>query len=103
MQPPVQPATDADDPADAPRNKYGRSKLDGERRCAAAAAAGLPCVVVRVARCFPEDVLPDSVTQAAAALSTANLKVRFPVDLSHFESYFSVIIESRQCCKLSWL
>ena len=66
-QPPAAPlpATGADD---APRNKYGRSKLEGERRCAAAAAAGLPCVIVRVARCFPEDVLPDSVTPAAAAL-----------------------------------
>ena len=40
----------------------------------AAAAAGLPCVIVRIARCFPEDALPDSVTPAAAALSTANLK-----------------------------
>ena len=59
---------------DAPRNKYGRSKLEGERRCVAAAAAGLPCVIVRVSRCFPEDVLPDSVSAAAAELSSANLK-----------------------------
>ena len=58
---------------DAPRNKYGRSKLEGERRCVAAAAAGLPCVIVRVSRCFPEDALPDSVP-AAAELSSANLK-----------------------------
>lgn len=73
VQPPV-PPTDADDPAEAPRNKYGRSKLEGERRCVAAAAAGLPCVILRISRCFPEDVLPDSVTDAAAALSSPNLK-----------------------------
>lgn len=72
-QPPV-PASDEDDPADAPRNKYGRSKLEGERRCVIAAAAGLPVVIVRISRCFPEDVLADSDTAAAAALSTPNLK-----------------------------
>jgi nucleoside-diphosphate-sugar epimerase len=71
---PAVPATAADDPADAPRNKYGRTKLEAERRCVAAAEAGLPCVVVRISRCFPEDVLPDSVTEAAAALSSPNLK-----------------------------
>ena len=73
VQPPV-PPSETDDPLDAPRNKYGRSKLEGERRCVAAAKAGLPCVVVRISRCFPEDVIPDSVTAAAAALTTANLK-----------------------------
>ena len=46
---------------------------------AAAGAAGLPCVILRVARCFPEDVLPESVTPAAGALSTANLKVELCV------------------------
>ena len=73
VQPPVV-ASESDDPLDAPRNKYGRSKLEGERRCAAAAKAGLPCVIVRISRCFPEDVIPDSVTVEAAALSTPNLK-----------------------------
>ena len=72
-QPPV-PPSETDDPLDAPRNKYGRSKLEAERRCVAAAKAGLPCVVVRISRCFPEDVIPDSVTAAAAALTTPNLK-----------------------------
>ncbi len=72
-QPPVA-ASATDDPLDTPRNKYGRSKLEGERRCVAAAKAGLPCVIVRISRCFPEDVIPESVTAAAAALSTANLK-----------------------------
>eukprot|EP01050_Picozoa_sp_SAG11_P002054 SAG11_NODE_99_length_16913_cov_41.552813_14_plen_269_part_00 len=72
-QPPVA-ASDTDDPVDAPRNKYGRTKLEGERRCVAAAKAGLPCVIVRISRCFPEDVIPESVTAEAAALSTANLK-----------------------------
>jgi nucleoside-diphosphate-sugar epimerase len=72
-QPPVA-ATDTDDPVDAPRNKYGRSKLEGERRCVAAAKAGLPCVIVRISRCFPEDVIPESVTADSAALSTPNLK-----------------------------
>lgn len=72
-QPPVA-ATEEDDPLDAPRNKYGRSKLEAERRCVAAARAGLPCVIVRISRCFPEDVIPDSVTAEAAALAMPNLK-----------------------------
>ena len=85
-QPPVD-ATDSDDPLDRPRNKYGRSKLEAERRCVKAAAAGLPCAIVRISRCFPEDVLPEevlpgkgalprshSVPVAAAALSTPNFK-----------------------------
>ena len=72
---PPQPATAADDPDDAPRNKYGRTKLEAELRCVVAARSGLPCAIVRISRCFPEEVLPtDSTTQAAAALSAPNLK-----------------------------
>jgi len=72
-QPPI-PSSAADDPDDGPRNKYGRTKLEGERRCVAATAAGLPCVIVRISRAYPEDALVDSVTAGQAALSTANLK-----------------------------
>ena len=72
-QPLVPESTDTD-ADDAPRNKYGRTKLEGERRCAAAAAAGLPCVILRVGRCFPEDALPESVTPSSAAVTAANLK-----------------------------
>ena len=74
-QPPGVPAAEAAaaDPADRPRNKYGRTKLEGERRCVAAAAAGTPCVIVRISRCFPEDELPDPAGQAAALLG-ANFK-----------------------------
>ncbi len=62
------------DPDDAPRNKYGRTKLEGERRCVAAAQAGLPCVIVRISRCFPEDLLPDSIIPGETPADTANVK-----------------------------
>lgn len=62
-------------PLDAPRNKYGRTKLSAERCCVAAAVEkNLPVIVLRISRCFPEDVLPSSASMETAALSTPNLK-----------------------------
>lgn len=44
-----------------PRNKYGRSKLEAERRCCHhAAITGLPVVILRTSRFFPEDVIPEA-------------------------------------------
>ena len=42
---------------DAPRNKYGRTKLAAERACVAAAAAGLDVVILRAPRFFAEDTI----------------------------------------------
>ena len=47
-------------PLDAPRNKYGRTKLQAEQRCRAAAQDGADVVVLRAPRFFPEDVLEES-------------------------------------------
>lgn len=56
-----------DEELDAPRNKYGRTKLEAEQRCLAAAtkpsSAGV--VVLRAPRFFPEDVLEESELQLA--------------------------------------
>ena len=49
-----------DQALDAPRNKYGRTKLEGEQRCLAAAHDGADVVVLRAPRFFPEDVLEES-------------------------------------------
>lgn len=73
-QSPMLSVKEMSDPADAPRNKYGRTKLEGERRCVAAAQAGLPCVIIRISRCFPEDLLADSVIPGETPPDTANLK-----------------------------
>ena len=57
------------DPAlDGPRNKYGRTKLEGEQRCLAATLDGTDVVVLRTPRFFAEDVLEDSL------LSLPNIK-----------------------------
>merc|ERR1711907_635618 len=45
---------------DLPRNKYGRTKLEAERLCKAAALDGLPVVVMRLPRFFPEEALDKS-------------------------------------------
>jgi nucleoside-diphosphate-sugar epimerase len=37
-----------------PRDVYDETKLGAEEACAAAARAGLPCVALRMSRCFPE-------------------------------------------------
>ena len=54
---------------DAPRNKYGRTKLAGEQRCLASAKAGGEVCVLRAPRFFAEDVLEEGVT-----LSLPNIK-----------------------------
>lgn len=38
-----------------PRDVYDETKLAAEEACAAAARAGLPCIALRISRCFPED------------------------------------------------
>ena len=54
---------------DAPRNKYGRTKLDAEQACLhAARTKAAEVVVLRAPRFFPEDVLE------ASSLSLANVK-----------------------------
>ena len=45
---------------DAPRNKYGKTKLAAEQSCLAAARAGADVVVLRAPRFFPEDVLEEN-------------------------------------------
>ena len=50
-----------DESLDAPRNKYGRTKLQGEQRCLDAARdSDADVVVLRTPRFFPEDVLEES-------------------------------------------
>ena len=57
------------EPRDEPRNKYGRTKLEGERRCLAAAqGGGAPVVVLRAPRFFPEDA------HEASGRAAANVK-----------------------------
>ena len=66
-----------DEALDAPRNKYGRTKLEAEQRCLAAAAAkrdgdgdgdgdgaGVAVVVLRAPRFFPEDPIVGSEERA---------------------------------------
>ena len=53
---------------DAPRNKYGRTKLEGEQRCLAAARDGADVVVLRAPRFFPEEVIEEN------SLSLPNIK-----------------------------
>jgi len=54
------------------RNVYGATKLAAEHLCELAAHDGLPVVVLRVARFFPE---PDDRDDVRAAYDDANLKV----------------------------
>ena len=42
-----------------PRDIYDETKLAAEQICSSAAKAGLPCVSLRISRCFPE---PDNLT-----------------------------------------
>jgi len=49
-----------DPPLDAPRNKYGRTKAQGEQRCLAAARDGAEVVILRAPRFFPEDVIEET-------------------------------------------
>ncbi|MGH8242828.1 MAG: NAD-dependent epimerase/dehydratase family protein [Steroidobacteraceae bacterium] len=41
--------------APRPRDIYDETKLEAEAACRAAARAGLPCVSLRMSRCFPEE------------------------------------------------
>ena len=41
--------------APRPRDAYDETKLAAEAACADAARAGLPCVALRMSRCFPEE------------------------------------------------
>ena len=41
--------------APRPRDIYDETKLEAESACRAAARAGLPCVSLRMSRCFPEE------------------------------------------------
>ena len=54
---------------DAPRNKYGITKLAAEQRCLAAAATGADVCILRAPRFFPEDTLEET------ELSLENTKV----------------------------
>ena len=54
---------------DAPRNKYGITKLAAEQRCLAAAATGADVCILRAPRFFPEDTLEET------ELSPENTKV----------------------------
>ena len=58
------------DASDAPRNKYGATKLAAEQRCIAAAGAGAAVCVLRASRFFPEDTIED-----AGHVSLPNTKV----------------------------
>lgn len=44
-----------EDLAPRPRDVYDETKLAAEAACREAARAGLPCVALRMSRCFPED------------------------------------------------
>ena len=65
--------SDAD--PDAPRNKYGRTKLEAERLCLAAAARGQDVCMLRAPRFFVEDEIePTAIGAHSPPLSAANLK-----------------------------
>jgi len=58
-----------------PRNKYGRTKLEAERRaCHYSAVTGLPVMILRTSRFFPEDILPEQLHAGKVALSLPNIK-----------------------------